>query len=94
MKSLQHSLFSQNQEMTIAFFDKYDKENIKKSIINHLTENPSDTLEHCKEWSGENAYKNNLGSEILNFYSVNPKNNKPSLIITKGNNEYYKSLKT
>lgn len=92
MRSLQHSLFSWNQDMPVAYFEKYDRKEIKNAIIKHLNENPTDTIEHCKEWSEVNAYKNNVGSEILNFYSMNPKNNKPSLIIMRGDKEYFKSL--
>jgi len=86
-----HSLFSQEQDMPIAWFDKNDKEAIKKVIIEHLTNNPTDTLELCKEYS-KNDLKRFVGSEIINFYAINPKNGKVSLIVIRGNNEYFKSI--
>lgn len=86
-----HSLYSQNEERVIAWFTSFERETIKSTIIEHLTQNPTDTLEHCKEYS-KNDIKKFYGNEIINFYSVNPKNNKPSLVITKGDKEYFKAL--
>ena len=67
-----HYLFSQDEGMMIATFEKFDKELIRKEIVNHLTKNPKDVLEHCRD---------------------NPRNNKPSKVYTKGNKEYFLSLK-
>jgi hypothetical protein len=86
-----HSLYSQNQEMPIAFFEGFNKDNIREQIITHLKENPTDTIELCKEFSKKDIRKY-YGSEILNFYEVNPKNNIPSLVIMKGDKQYYKAL--
>lgn len=77
--------------MPIAFFDKFDKDAIKAAIITHLQSNPTDTLEHCKEYN-KTDIKKYYGNEILNFYEVNPKNNIPSLVILKGDKQYYKAL--
>lgn len=89
--ALQHSLFSHNEDMTIKWFDKFDREAIKKAIIEHLTANPTDTLEHCREYN-KHEIKRFYGKEIINFYAVNPKNNKVSLIITRGYKDYFKAL--
>lgn len=90
--ALQHSLFSHNEDRSIKWFDKFDKQAIKEAIVEHLTTNPTDTLEHCKEFS-KSDLRRFVGNEIINFYSVNPKNKKISLVITKGNKEYFKALK-
>lgn len=86
-----HSLYSQNNEMPIAFFEGFNRDNIKEQIIEHLKENPTDTVELCKEFKGNDVRKY-YGNEILNFYEVNPKNNQPSLVVIKGNKQYFKSL--
>jgi len=86
-----HLLFSQAQDQIIMSFDSFDKELIKKGIIEYLTKNPTDIVEHCREYSQRDLQKY-AGYEILNFYTVNPKNNRVSLIITKGNKEFYKQL--
>ena len=46
-----HLLFSQAQDQIIMSFDSFDKELIKKGIIEYLTENPTDVVEHCREYS-------------------------------------------
>jgi len=86
-----HSLYSQNESINIAYFDKFDKSAIKQAIVNHLTKHPTDTVEHCKEYSKADI-KRFYGSEIINLYEVNPKNNKPSLVIYKGTKQYFKTL--
>jgi Mg/Co/Ni transporter MgtE len=86
-----HSLFSQNEDRVIEFFEKYDKDVIKKAILNHLKLNPTDTVEHCKEYP-KNSIKRHIGTEILNFYEVNPKSNKVSLVYSKGDKQYYRSI--
>ena len=86
-----HLLFSQDRDEIIMSFDSFDKELIKKGIIEYLTENPTDVVEHCREYS-QRDLKKDAGYEILNFYTVNPKNNRVSLIITKGNKDFYKQL--
>lgn len=82
---LQHSLFSQDQDRVIAFFDKFNKEDIKAAIIEHLTNFPDDVLEHCKEYP-----KGEIGQEIINFYQMNK--GVPSKVVMKGDREYYKKL--
>ena len=77
-----HLLFSQEQDQPIKWFEKFDKEEIRTEIKKWLTENPTDTLEHCKEDSG---YK------IINFYENN-KVGFPSLVVIRGEKEYYKPL--
>jgi len=91
MQPIQHLLYSQNKEIVIAYFDKFDKEKIKKAIIEHLTQNPEDTIEHCKSYNAKDARKY-YGYEILNFYATSPKTKKPAKIVTKGNKEYYQTL--
>lgn len=86
-----HMLFSQESDQPIKWFDNYDREAIKASIVTHLSANPNDCIEHCKE-PAKNDLKRFVGNTILNFYKVNPKNGKPSLIITRGDKTYYKSL--
>ena len=88
---MEHSLFSQDEDMTIAFFEEFDKLAIKEAILKHLKENPTDVLEHCKAYS-KTDIKRFYGNEILNFYSVNPKNKKVSLIVAKGNKQYFRKI--
>ncbi len=85
-----HLLFSQEQEQPIKWFEKFDKEEIKTEIKKWLTENPTDTLEHCKEYS-KKYLKKYIGYEIINFYENN-KVGVPSLVSIRGEKEYYKPL--
>jgi hypothetical protein len=88
---MNHYLFSQEQDMLVASFDKFDRTTIKNEIINHLRVCPNDTIEHCKDYT-KNELKRFMGYNILNFYRVNPKNKKVSLIVTRGNKEYYRNI--
>jgi hypothetical protein len=93
MNTLTHSIFSQDLDQPIAYFTTYNKEDIRNEIKEHLTKYPTDTLEHCREYNKKSEpVKGQYGTEIINFYAVNPKNNKPSLIVTRNNKEYYKSI--
>jgi hypothetical protein len=87
---MKHLLFSQDKDMPIQWFDKFDAAEIKGAIIKHLTENPADVLEHCKEYSKEDI-KKYYGHEILNFYKCNS-GGVPSKVILKGNKELTKPL--
>ena len=85
-----HSLFSANQDMVVEWFDKFDKEAIRASIIKHLTTDPNDSIELCKEYSKKDL-KRFVGYNIINLYEVNKKwetitNN------NKGRKTFYKSL--
>ena len=91
MKPLAHSLFSHNEDKTIAFFEKFNKEDIKQAIIKHLKDNPTDVIEHCKEYNKEDR-KRFYRYEIINFYGVNPKSGEVSLIFTRGNKNYFRSI--
>jgi hypothetical protein len=86
-----HLLYSQEQNMPVQWFEKYDPIVIKQAIVEHLKKFTDDTLEHCREFS-KSDLKRFYGNEIINFYEVNPKNRKPSLVITKGSKLYYKSI--
>ncbi len=88
---MEHSLYSHNQNMIVVFFTKYDKVQIKAAIIEYLTDNPTDTLEHCKEYNKKDI-KRYYGNEIINIYEVNPNNCQPSLCIQRGNKTYYKNI--
>jgi hypothetical protein len=88
---MRNAIFSQNQDMPIEWFDKFDKQAIKEAILAHLKANPTDTLEHCKEYRVSDVNKF-YGMEIVNFYQVNPKNNKISLVYTRNGKEYFKSI--
>ena len=70
--------------------EKFNKEEIKTEIKKWLTENPTDTLEHCKEYSKKDL-KKYMGYEIINFYENN-KIGVPSLVFIRGEKEYYKPL--
>ena len=88
-----HFISSQRTDKLIQLFDTFNSTEIKNAIIKHLNEHPEDTIEHCKTHktvTEENAI--NADYDIINFYEVNPKNKKPSLVITKGYNTYYKTL--
>ena len=90
---MNHYLFSQEKDMLVSTFEKFDRTTIKREIIQHLKENPTDVLEHCKDFT-RNEIKRFYGYNILNHYKVNPNNNKVSLIITKGNKEYYRNIES
>ena len=87
---MEHAIFSDNKDMAVEWFEKFDKEAIKKAIVKHLANDPTDTLEHCKEYSKKDI-KKYYGMEIINFYKCNKKG-EPCLIILKGNKEYLKKL--
>lgn len=87
---MKHSLFSQNEDRTIKWYDKFDADKIKKDIVQRLEEDPTDVIEHCKEYSKEDI-KKYYGNEIINFYKVN-RVGKPSKVILKGDKEYYQPL--
>lgn len=84
-------LYSQNQEMIVKWFDKFDKEEIKKEIVRHLQESKTDVLELCREYSKKDV-KRYYGNEIISFYQNNPKTNEPSKVVLRGNKEYFKTL--
>ena len=86
-----HLLFSQEQDQPIKWFDKFDKEEIKKEIVRHLQENKTDVLELCREYSKKDV-KRYYGNEIISFYQSNPKTNEPSKVVLRGNKEYFKTL--
>ena len=80
-----HLLFSQEQDQPIKWFEKFDKEEIKTEIKKWLTENPTDTLEHCKEYSKKDL-KKYVGYEIVNLYENN-KAGVASLVFIRGEKE-------
>ena len=91
MKTTKHALFSQDQDQFIKWLDKYDAQAIKEAIVEHLGNNPDDTVEHCKEY-GKGSVKNYYGHEIVNFYENNPKNGKPCKVYMKNGKEYLRAL--
>ena len=86
-----HVLFSQDTEQPIKWFDNFDREAIKAAIVKHLTDNPNDCVEHCKEPS-KNDLRRFVGYDIINFYKVSPKSKKVSLLILKGDKTFYRSI--
>jgi len=88
---MSHHLFSQNKDMLVKTFDKFDRNTIKNEIIDHLRKNPTDTIEHTKDYS-KSDLKRFYGYEVLNVYQVNPKNNKVSLVITKGDKDFFRNI--
>lgn len=77
---MKYQLISQVTGDIIHPFAIFDKEAIKAKIIEYLKDNKTDCIEYCKDF------------EIISFYEINPKNNLPSLVILKGNKQFYKSL--
>ena len=88
---MKKALFSEKSDMYVAFFNNYDKEVIKNVIIGHLRNNPTDTLEYCKEYSKKDI-KRFYGMEVIDFYAVNPKNGKVSKLVIRNDKTYYKSI--
>ena len=82
-----HYLFG--DEGLIDAFEQYDRDKIKAAIIKHLHEHPEDLVEHCKDYEDHRKY---LGYETINVYQINPLNERASLIITKGDKEFFKSI--
>lgn len=88
--TLKHSLYSQDLDMPVAFFEVFNKENIKSEIISHLKRYPKDTLEHCKEYNKDDV-KRFYGNQVINFYKTNRKG-EVCKVIMKGNKEFLKSI--
>jgi len=86
-----HSIWSQDGDGPIEFFEQFDRERLRERIIAHLGKYPNDTVEHCREYSKEDT-KQFLGVEIINFYEINPRNGKPSLAYERNSKQYYKAL--
>lgn len=72
--------------------ETFSSDEIKAEIIERLKEFPNDLIEHCRDWDNKAQSKKHCGRKTVNLYEVNPKTGNPSLIITKGNKTYYKSL--
>lgn len=87
---MKHSLFSQDLDMPIRFFEKFDAELIREEIKSHLKEYPNDTVEHCKDYSKEDI-KKYYGTEILNFYQNNAEG-VPCKVVTRGSKEFLRPL--
>lgn len=77
-------LESDNLKKDILILEIFDAQLIKNKIIEHLKINNKDLLILSKD--------NGKSKEMIDFFEVNPKNDKISKIITKGNKTYYKSL--
>lgn len=74
-----HSIYSQDRDKVIGEFDEITPE-VKQLIIDHLTENPHDCVEHT------------IKNTVVDFYEVNPKSGKPSKVILKDSRYFYKPL--
>lgn len=83
-----HQLYSHDSNNVVALFEKFNKEDIKKEIIEHLQKFPEDMLQFEKI-SNDKKY---VGNDILGFYEVNQKNKKVSKVVTKGNRDFYVPL--
>jgi len=86
---MNYLLFSQEQNQPIKWFSKFDKEEIKREIINHLKNAKTDVLEFCKEYS-KTDLKKCVGYNLIAFYQNN--NEVASKVILRGNKEYFKRL--
>ena len=84
---MEYYLLSEGMSVRTAEFSEFSEPEIKKAIISHLTKNPNDLLELVKKDGNKNRF-----DTVISLYEVNPKNGKPSLIVTKGCKTYYKSL--
>jgi hypothetical protein len=87
---MKHLLFSQNQDMPVVLFDQFDAQAIKQAIVEHLKADPTDTIEHCKEYNRSDA-RRFYGHEIISFYACD-RFGKPCKVITKGDKNYFKPL--
>jgi len=87
---MSYLLFSSEQNQPVKWFEKFDKEEIKTAIKNWLKENPTDSLEYCKEFSKKDL-KKYIGYEIINIYENN-KLGTASLVFIRGAKTYYKPL--
>lgn len=88
---MKHLIYSHIEDTPIAWFDKFDKEAIKQAIVKHLTDNPADEVEHCKQFNRKDI-RRFYGYEIINFYRCNDKQ-EPCLVVPRNNKEYLKRLK-
>lgn len=85
-----YMIYSQNQNICVKYFEKFDKEQIKISLIELLNKDNTDILEFCKEPSGKDLRKF-YGYEILDYFALNKKG-ELCKIITKNNKEYLKKV--
>lgn len=80
-KSLtKYRLISQDTDETVFEYEIFNKEKMIEDIKSYISNNKKDVLEFY------------INDDLVDFYGINPKNDKVSLIITKGNKEYYKPL--
>jgi hypothetical protein len=86
-----HYLFSQNKDWMFDSFSSFNNSDIKKAVINHLRLYPNDVVEYCKDYRICDVQRS-YGYEIINLYKINPKTNKVSLIVTRGNKKYFRSI--
>lgn len=84
-------IFSQDQEIPVEFYQKFDKDRIKTAIIKHLSDNPEDVIELCREYDN-NDPKRFYGMEIISFFQMNKKG-QVCKVILKGEREFLKPLK-
>jgi len=88
---MKHYLYSHDLHTDVDVFEEFDTELIRTAIIKHLTEHPNDILEQEIDYVGAEKIKY-YGRKCIDLFEVNPKNNKISKVITKGNKVFYKSL--
>jgi hypothetical protein len=86
-----HLIFSQETEQPIKWFDKFDTKAIRQAIYDHLENNPTDCVEHCKE-PLKNDLKRFVGYTIINFYKLNPKTGLVCKVVTRKNKEYLQTI--
>lgn len=82
-------LQSLDNHTTFATFATFDKDEIKKTIINYLGENPLHLIKYSKDYKKPTKY---AGTEHLAFFANNPVSNQPCKVIIKGEKELYKPL--
>jgi hypothetical protein len=81
---MKHYLIAADEAL-VKEFETFNAVEIKKAIIQYLTENPSGMVTHEKECKGE-------FNDVINCYENNPKTGEPSRIIEKGNKTFYIAL--
>lgn len=70
---------------------EYNEQLIRSAIVEQLNKNPSDLIEHLRDFSAQDQ-KKYYGKQCVNVYECNPKTGHPSLIVTKGNRVFYRPL--
>jgi hypothetical protein len=85
-----YSLYSE-KGILIDSFENFDTNSIRSKVIQFLKENPTETIELCREYK-RNDIRRFQGEEIIATYAVNPKTKFVSKVSYNGDKTYYMNI--